>query len=33
MRESAKREQWYHDGPWWTHPLHGDTWKDETDED
>jgi hypothetical protein len=18
---------WYHNGPWWEHPLWGDTWK------
>ncbi len=19
---------WYHNGPWWEHPLYKDTWKD-----
>lgn len=24
----TKPMQWYHDGPWWEHPIYGDGFKD-----
>jgi hypothetical protein len=29
IRKIAERPpfQWYHKGPWWEHPMWGDTWK------
>jgi len=28
MERSKEAESWYHRGPWWEHPMWGDTWKD-----
>lgn len=28
LEQSQKAERWYHDGPWWEHPMYGDAWKD-----
>lgn len=27
IEESKRREQWYHKGEWWEHPLYGDAYK------
>lgn len=32
LDESKRREQWYHPGEWWEHPLYGDVFKDKSGE-
>ncbi len=27
LEQSKKPFTWYHEGPWWEHPIHGDAWK------
>ncbi len=29
LEDSKKPFRWYHDGPWWEHPIYGDAFKDE----
>lgn len=31
MEDSKKREQWYHPGEWWEHPIYGDGFKRKSD--